>query len=1040
MRREAFGAVAAVLPEPDLAKVLLMAGIQKSGLLACLLGRVKEDEWIKQARDALSRLPTDPYSKAAYLRLDLQAVRPLIRTVGDSPADMQRLRDTVPAQWHAFFSHSPSLFRVSLARPYRLLDLQWLAHVLTAAQIGVDSVVNESTPGADLFWEWPLRIGVPATRAGDRLLELLAKGPYRDLYDARQVSDEATQFDLFLFPDSLKEARRLCLPPDFRASTLLVLGGAETDLASTTLALRSHLKQRDRAGLAALCFVPAEERLAWLMALVRELSHNATLDTALFRARLTEGRRNEPGHAGIGDLQPPLVFSSEPFLRGARIAETAWRIGTAMQAHEQADTMIPIEPRFANPDAPPERLRTSLGDSGPPAIPGLTVRAIGEVGSQIVHDLPSYIWDSERGDATALARVRRQVEAHAGVIHVAPIAVPVSAMGVATPKPPQTRVAELRSFSRTVPRAIDFDLLPNVDADASCDEYLPPDFAAAESPEESAVPIASPMELAVSEAPVEKRHVQCRITQGEETASIKRLQPNQTYRALIHIGVPRDPTMIVARSPLDERRLPPSEHGHNLDIVFCPLHAGMTPLMRRVHLPKHGDGDTATFDFSSGAESERFRARVIVLHRNRILETLLLHTPAPGQDLTLDPENLVTPHLAASEVEGAADLAIVINDNPQGVPGITTIAGDTASFIEPTGLAQSINTVKKLLSAMNVSAVGAATRLDDPAMVSLMIDLANHGAAILREIRTQLPIAPYQAATRVQVVEAVTHAYLPVEFLYSGKAPAPGAKLCPNAATALASGDPEVHRNCEHAKGRDHVCPAAFWGFSKCIERQPFGLSAAHVFSVPQPGSDAIAPFQTAVVAASKRVDAADLTGPAGLETNLKILASRLRSAQSWDDWHRKVQDTPAPTLLVLLPHSANSPGVTDMPALEIANSWLESSSLDEDYVHPEGSDGPGPLVLLLGCSTALTDIAFLNFVREFKRSGASIVLGTLATIHGKQAAAFANRLLGQMKAQGNGRPFDQTLLRVKQELLAAGEPFVLSLAAYGHSSWHIET
>jgi len=67
-------------------------------------------------------------------------------------------------------------------------------------------------------------------------------------------------------------------------------------------------------------------------------------------------------------------------------------------------------------------------------------------------------------------------------------------------------------------------------------------------------------------------------------------------------------------------------------------------------------------------------------------------------------------------------------------------------------------------------------------------------------------------------------------------------------------------------------------------------------------------------------------------------------------------------------------------------------------------------------------------------------VLGTLATIHGKQATAFATRLLGELKTQGKGKPFDQTLLKVKQQMLAGGEPFVLSLAAYGHSSWLIKS
>ena len=71
---------------------------------------------------------------------------------------------------------------------------------------------------------------------------------------------------------------------------------------------------------------------------------------------------------------------------------------------------------------------------------------------------------------------------------------------------------------------------------------------------------------------------------------------------------------------------------------------------------------------------------------------------------------------------------------------------------------------------------------------------------------------------------------------------------------------------------------------------------------------------------------------------------------------------------------------------------------------------------------------------------GASIVLGTLATVHGSHASKFVSTLLSKIKDKGNGSPFDEILLEVKREMLSDGEPFVLSLTAYGHSSWRIQT
>lgn len=1006
MRHEAFGAMAAALPERDLSKVILLAGLTGSYLRAHLRGRLSKAQWLKQTVKALTSAPPDRYSNAIHLQVSLQKVQNLARATNESPALLNRLHDILPTLWDDSLGCTHAHYRVSLTRPVPGLDLQWLAHILVKSEIGVETVVTESRPGAELFWEWPLRIGVLPTPAGVALYDNLEHGRYRELYDLRMVSANAMEFDLVLFNGSLAE---MVMPLGLWVGALLVLGSAETDHESATKALRSHLYPRVRTGMAALCFVPSEERLPWLMTVIRELSHNAMLDTALSKARLAAERQNEGGSTGIGDLQAPLVFTSERFMQGARIAEAARRIGMAMQAHERAD------------------LEVTLDSS--PSVSGLAVRRIKDVGNQILQEVPGYEWASERGDALYLARMRRQFEAQVGPIQSMPFAGAGKEM-----RGPGGYDAQVH---RPVPKMASLDRLEG--------------FAMAEPPKDDQVvesAMAADFELmAAAPSPaVENRYVKCDVTQGWPIGeSVKQLQPNENYRALIHIGPLRDEALIVADQKLDESLLPPSEQGHDLHIVFCPLSAGSTeesapPLMYKVHLPKVGDSDMAEFHFASGSEPDKFRARVIVLHRNRIIQTLLLRPPAPGQDLDLETENLVTPFLGLSEIGAAADLAFVINDNPAGVPGITTIASGAASFIEPAGLAHSIDTMKKLLSAMNVGAVGTETKLDDEEMVSLMVDLANHGAAILREIRSQMEIAPYQAAVRVQVVEAVAKAYLPVEFLYSGKAPASNARLCPNAVSALQSGNPLTHQTCAHAKDPAYVCPAAFWGFSKCIERHPFGLTTSHVFSVPRPGMEALEPFKTAVVAASKRVDAADMTGPTGMVTGLRKIANTLRSAKSWKDWQKKVLDAPTPTLLVLLPHSANSPDVTNMPALEIADSWLESSRLDEDYVHPEGSMGPGPMVLLLGCSTALTEIAFLNFVREFKRSGASVVLGTLATIHGKQASSFAMRLLTEMKKQGNGKPFDQTLLKVKQQMLADGEPFVLSLAAYGHSSWLIKS
>ncbi len=544
----------------------------------------------------------------------------------------------------------------------------------------------------------------------------------------------------------------------------------------------------------------------------------------------------------------------------------------------------------------------------------------------------------------------------------------------------------------------------------------------------------------------EDRFVQCSIVKsGPRSRPVKRLVARQNYLARIHIGSEVDEGTLRADMAFDETQLPPSEAGHDLQVVFCPLDTSATPdrilpgQVQTLHLPQVGRSGVVVFSFTTQASAKTFRARVLVMHHNRVLQTLMLSAPEAGAELALRQENTVSPVFTSSVCEVAADLAIVVNDSPAGAPGITTVTKDAASFSEPEGLAMLVKTIESLLSDTNVSTAGEALQLAHPKLVALLVQLATQGFALKRELSRQINLADFAQAARIQVVEARAKAYLPVEFVYTGKPPNINAKLCPNAKKALLDPGACTTTTCKYASNAKYVCPAAFWGFSKCIERQPFGKSDQHVFQIPQPGADSLSPFKAAVLAASARVAETDLTGPDGLLSALTALTPKVRLAKSWAAWQKDILAKPAATLLVLLPHTDNSPDFLNTPALEIQKKWLTSVQLNEDFVQAPTQTGPGPVVLLLGCSTALADVPFLNFVREFKEAGASIVLGTLATVHGTRATRFARTLLEKIKTKGTGRAFDEILLEVKREMLADGDPFVLSLAAYGNSAWRIQ-
>lgn len=931
MNREAFGVFGSLGSRPvddGLAKALILAGLLPDAFAAQFgAASGRRIPWGAQFARFADKLSLDPFSNAVTVCPDLIAAQRALRRVSDGwarTAHQASLSSTVQELWAQSIGTRFPRVRLAVTPMPEAWNPQELTQLLMSPGTGVGSVFFKRRVETPLQWNWPLQIGVPRTPVGERLLKILKQGRYQHLYQPRVISGKQEAFDLLLLPGALVPDAPLPFDLDaVHAGALLVLEEKLPASADSLRPFAGFALHRSGFGLTGACFVAQTEWPAWINTVMRELSHKATLDAALFQA--SKGPR---------DHAQPLLAADPDFLERARFVKPTLRSA-------------------AVPSADVPRMQKSA-------------------------------------------------------------------------KPPATVVFR-SAFPMAVPAGIDIS---------------------ATAKRAAAKKIAPVKKV---KKPAEERHVQCKILKGKSgSQAVKRLECRRSYRAHIHIGPEIDLDALRADVVFDESQLPPSDDGHDLQVAFCPLDTsaskdGVVPAMvKTIHLPKVGPSEVAQFNFTTGADAQGFRARVLIMHRTRILQTLMLAAPTPNKDvdtdLALRQESVVNPAFSSSASEKPADIALVGNDSAGGFAGITAVTAGGATFSEPAGLNVLVDTIESLLSKANISTAGEDMQLDDPKLVALMIQLASQGVALTRELKRQMNLPDFQNAKRVQVVEARSKAYLPVEFVYTGKAPTLNARLCPNARKALAAGGADVHGTCKNAGDSGTVCPAAFWGFSKCIERQPFGLTEQHVFSIPQPGADTLAPFKAAVLAASEKVTAADLTGAAGVKTAIAEVAQTVRMATSWDDWQKDIRAKPAATLLVLLPHSDLSLDFVNMPALEIQKSWLTSVQLDEAYVLPPNGAGPGPVVLLLGCSTALADIPFLNFVREFKAAGASIVLGTLATVHGTHATRFVRALLGKIHLRGTGRPFDEILLEVKREMLAEGEPFVLSLAAYGHSSWRIQT
>lgn len=1019
MSRELFGPMGALLDDADLARAIAAIG-------ACYPG------------DDIRAVLASPEGGFAHrvtaehgdvLEFPVR-VRALQQYVHDARA--WQSTSATPMPWGGLLAQfdeaapagTPVRFRVDVADasrdPQVAIDLAWLTRLLPAAALATRGIyVAVPSPPLNLTWDWPLRVGVPRAAWSRAFRRALEEVRYRELFTLVDVDTPGSGCDLLLVPASMRDAMRAALAlADVRASAVVVVGGTQ-ETVPQTLAWLDAIRQQFGAGLVALANVPTGERECWFTSLLAEISHNASLDMALFLASRADTRARFRRAAPIddalpGNLIPPLVFAAREFVDRAVMADLARRIGDAAAALANARASVAFERSFNGLSLPSQ--------------PDVTIK---DVGSQLRAGADRIAWHHETGDATVLAGFRASVEVAAG----AALALPVIALGAVAGDRIRTAPGEM-ALARDLPVMAPIRL-----RERTAEAGPPPRVRRMRGPRRQRTPDSH---AAPQSPPEPARSVLMQVlTQGTggawTPAPGNAVAPGGNCALDTFVGVPRA-GVIAGSEPIEEP--PPSRGGHELTLVFTPLWRGADGAFppaqtKRVQLPRTGDSEHAVFFFRAPASPAALRARVVVLFGYRVLQTLVLDAaPEAPHALRLTVENLVAADFGEASEAPRFAAALVVNDNPQGIPGITGIHPDGAVFVEPEGLQKLVDSIRKQLKVLN-QAEGAPDllldNLDDERVHLMLRNLAALGGEFTRLLKSDPQLAGVLGTAPIQVVDARRGAYLPVEFFYNGKSARPEATRCPNALAALA--DLAIHDTCPNNKDALFYCPAAFWGFSRCIERQAVGGGGNTIFRQPMPGANTLRPLEKVLLAASQNVRAEDLDDDDGIVKALADAGGGVARAESWTDWQAKVARE-QPSLLVLLPHSLDSPDFPDTPALEINGSILASLNLEPELVRTDPARTP--LVLLLGCSTALPDVPFLRFVDRFKDHGAVLVIGTIATIRGRQTAAFIKALLAELRAADGTRTFDQVFLRVKQGLLAKGDPFVLSVLAYGDSGWRV--
>lgn len=543
-----------------------------------------------------------------------------------------------------------------------------------------------------------------------------------------------------------------------------------------------------------------------------------------------------------------------------------------------------------------------------------------------------------------------------------------------------------------------------------------------------------------------RRRLQARIT--ADGTVLARLRRATTHQVDVRIGVPA-PEWLESSRPFPEDALPVGAE-HRLVVVLTEPHLLREPLTAEVVLPASGDSTTATFTLTTKASTRSINARIIVLHRNRVLQTVRLPSEvdesgrrSPKYPDVARAETFVAPLTSSLDDRRTFDVAFVLNRSADGESRVTHVSEAGAGIVVLGGatLDRALNKIKERLGLI-VKVPDAFGSLASPASVALLRYLAVHGEMLRRTLVHDSPRlkAVLEASRYLQVVSAEPDKYFPFELAYDFAPPTEReVRLCPEALEALESTD--VDASCPGEHTASVVCPFGFWGLTRVIERHAYNeeqrVSSSYLIRGSASRDRNRIPLGGALFAASERVDKMLETGTGSVCDALDNVTGTRHQVNLWDDWVKAVADD-QPSLLMLLPHTIYEQE-QDLYGLEIAAAEQRlTANINTTFVPPERTPS---IVALLGCETACPgEISYEDFPGVLRVAGAPIVIATLTEVLGRHAAPTAVGLIRELYAIPAQEPqgLGEVMVRLRRKLLREGLLPVLALVAFGDADWLI--
>lgn len=508
-----------------------------------------------------------------------------------------------------------------------------------------------------------------------------------------------------------------------------------------------------------------------------------------------------------------------------------------------------------------------------------------------------------------------------------------------------------------------------------------------------------------------------------------------------------------APTAFPENELPAGQIEHSLQLILHEPQHFERPMLGEIVLPPAGDSNPAEFIFVPRSAGD-FSARLTVLHRGRVLQTVFLCAPvveaadllaATEKKIALLDEAMVREDWSELASRRRYDMALVLDQSPSGQAQLTGVAGRRAWATDLSSIEEPVRAINDLISSVASKVADHADGLDQGDNPALLVQLARVGADLysslyvdqLQELNAGGLDVGSESLTHIQVLTTRADAVVPIEFFYDYPPPDEDAQVCPQHQAALRSG--ECAKDCARLSApARYVCPLGFWGLKKVIERHFFNAALGKpdgaelvILAEPAAGRSHLDPRAGVLLAHSQEIaedEVRDL-----IATLDKSLPGKLVVAHDWDEWKRGVMERPG--LLLAFPHNE---GTRQNVRLEIGGALLPTLRLPAEYVR--SPDAPPPLVMLLGCDTASTAEDYANHVRYFRQAGAAVVVSTIATVFGPQAVAVGEKIVKRLVGGEEGKfsRLGELIRDAKREALGESVPMALCVVAFGDADWQL--